>query len=148
MAALSPDLEALRSQCGIAVQGAGKIPFICFDLAGGANMAGSNVLIGEQGGQLDFLSTAGYRKLGLPGDMMPSATEPGDAAATSSTRSSASRSTATARSCAACSSAYVAGDDGQHQRRRDPGALRERYRQQSAQPDVRHRARPAPRASC
>ena len=47
---LSPDIDALRAQCGIAVQGAGKIPFICFDLAGGANIAGSNVLVGKQGG--------------------------------------------------------------------------------------------------
>lgn len=52
-------------------QGAGKIPFICFDLAGGANIAGSNVLVGNQGGQLDVLSTAGYSKLGLPGNMLP-----------------------------------------------------------------------------
>jgi hypothetical protein len=74
MAALSPDLEALRSQCGISVLGAGKVPFICIDLAGGANMVGSNVLIGGPGGQLDFLSTAGYGKLGLPGDMLPSMT--------------------------------------------------------------------------
>src|SRR5688572_17258177 len=58
-AALSPDLEALKQSCGIAVQGAGKIPFICIDLAGGANMAGSNVLTGGQGGQRDFLSAAG-----------------------------------------------------------------------------------------
>ena len=70
-AALSPDLEALKQACGIAVQGAGKIPFICFDLAGGANIAGSNVLMGRSGGQRDFLSTAGYNKLGLPGDMVP-----------------------------------------------------------------------------
>ena len=49
-------------------QGAGKIPFICFDLAGGANIAGSNVLVGKEGGQLDFLSTQGYSKQGLPGD--------------------------------------------------------------------------------
>jgi len=76
MAALSPDLEALRASCGIEVLGAGKIPFICFDLAGGANMVGSNVLIGGQGGQLDFLSTAGYAKLGLPGDMVPSLINP------------------------------------------------------------------------
>ena len=74
MAALSPDLEALRTSCGIDVQGAGKIPFICIDLAGGANMVGSNVLIGGPGGQLDFLSTAGYGRLGLPGDMLPSMT--------------------------------------------------------------------------
>jgi hypothetical protein len=51
--------------------GAGKIPFICFDLSGGANLAGSNVLVGQAGGQLDVLSTAGYSKLGLPGTMLP-----------------------------------------------------------------------------
>jgi hypothetical protein len=70
-AALSPDLQALLGPCGIATLGAGKIPFICFDLAGGANIAGSNVLVGQQGGQQDFLATAGYNKLGLPGDMTP-----------------------------------------------------------------------------
>ena len=70
-AALSPDLEALRGSCGISVEGAGKIPFISFDLAGGANIAGSNVLVGGAGGQQDFLSTSGYNKLGLPGDMSP-----------------------------------------------------------------------------
>jgi hypothetical protein len=56
--------------CGIS-GGAGKVPFICFDLSGGANIAGSNVLMGKEGGQLDFLSTAGYSKLGLPGNMTP-----------------------------------------------------------------------------
>src|SRR5512140_223360 len=71
MAALAPDLQALKTSCGIDVQGAGKIPFICIDLAGGANMAGSNVLLGGPGGQLDFLSTAGYGVQGLPGDMLP-----------------------------------------------------------------------------
>ncbi len=76
MAALSPDLEALRSTCGIEVLGAGKIPFICIDLAGGANMVGSNVLIGGPGGQRDFLTTAGYGKLGLPGDMVPGLVNP------------------------------------------------------------------------
>jgi hypothetical protein len=75
-AALSSDLEALKINCGISVQGAGKIPFICFDLAGGANMAGSNVLTGGQGGQLDFLSTAGYSRLGLPGNMIPPVIDP------------------------------------------------------------------------
>ncbi len=68
---LSPDLEAqLATPCNI-TDGAGKIPFICFDLAGGANIAGSNVLVGQSGGQQDFLSTAGYEKMGLPGDMVP-----------------------------------------------------------------------------
>lgn len=75
-AALSSDLEALRASCGISVQGAGKIPFISFDLAGGANIAGSNVLVGGFGGQQDFLSTAGYNKLGLPGDMSPAIANP------------------------------------------------------------------------
>ncbi|MFT5676237.1 MAG: hypothetical protein ACI808_002178 [Paraglaciecola sp.] len=75
-AALSDDLEALKSSCGIATQGAGKIPFIIFDLAGGANIAGSNVLVGSRGGQMDFLSTSGYSKLGLPGDMVPSIANP------------------------------------------------------------------------
>lgn len=73
--ALSADVAAEVAACGIATQGAGKIPFICFDLAGGANMAGSNVLVGGQGGQMDFLSTAGYSKLGLPGDMVPGIAE-------------------------------------------------------------------------
>lgn len=70
-AELSQDLKDWRDSCGIASAGAGKIPFICFDLAGGANIAGSNVLLGKSGGQLDFLSTAGYNKLGLPGTMLP-----------------------------------------------------------------------------
>ena len=76
MADLSPDLQALKTSCGLDVLGASKIPFICIDLAGGANMAGSNVLIGGPGGQLDFLTTAGYGKLGLPGDMIPPLVNP------------------------------------------------------------------------
>jgi len=74
--ALSNDLQLKLGPCGISTQGAGKIPFICIDLAGGANIAGSNVLVGQQGGQLDFLSTAGYSKLGLPGDMIPPIANP------------------------------------------------------------------------
>ena len=69
--ALSQDLLDMVDACGVATQGAGKIPFICFDLAGGCNLAGSNVLVGQQGGQLDFLSTMGYERQGLPGDMIP-----------------------------------------------------------------------------
>lgn len=75
-AALSGDLLPLITQCGIATQGAGKIPFIAFDLAGGSNQAGSNVLVGQQGGQLDFLSTGGYERQGLPGDMIPPIVNP------------------------------------------------------------------------
>ncbi|MCH7829012.1 MAG: general secretion pathway protein GspF [Proteobacteria bacterium] len=77
LASLSTDLDnLLLNPCQIATDGAGKIPFICFDLAGGANIAGSNVLIGQSGGQNDFLSTAGYQKMGLPGDMVPGLNDP------------------------------------------------------------------------
>jgi hypothetical protein len=58
-------------ECGISAGGAGKIPFLCFDLAGGASVAGSNVLVGGPGGQLDLLTDEGYLKLGLPADMTP-----------------------------------------------------------------------------
>ncbi|MCB1625646.1 MAG: hypothetical protein KDI32_13720 [Pseudomonadales bacterium] len=70
--ALSPDLNALKgpTECNIQL-GAGKIPFIAFDLAGGANLNGSEALIGGPGGPLDFLSTGGYARLGLPGDLLP-----------------------------------------------------------------------------
>ncbi|MCG6885801.1 MAG: general secretion pathway protein GspF [Proteobacteria bacterium] len=76
-AALSGDIQTLATSSGCPVNtfAGGKIPVICFDLAGGANIAGSNVLVGGPGGQLDALSTAGYSKLGLPGDMLPGQTE-------------------------------------------------------------------------
>lgn len=75
---LDATTQALVTACNIS-NGAGKIPFICFDLAGGANLNGSEALIGGAGGQLDFLSTAGYDKLGLPGDMLPNSPNPGSA---------------------------------------------------------------------
>jgi hypothetical protein len=77
-AVLSPDLQALLgpTECDIATLGAGKIPFICFDLAGGCSQAGSNVLVGQRTGQLDFLSTNGYERQGLPGDMIPPIVNP------------------------------------------------------------------------
>ena len=76
-AALAGDIQPLLAPCGITT-GAGKIPFICFDLAGGGNIAGSNVLVGGPKGQLDFLSVAGYSKLGLPGTMVPSPSTTGN----------------------------------------------------------------------
>src|SRR5690348_8095049 len=71
---LSSDIQALLAsdQCNVTL-GAGLIPFICFDLAGGANLVGSEVIVGVQGGQANFLSTAGYGKMGVPGNMVPSA---------------------------------------------------------------------------
>jgi hypothetical protein len=72
-AALSGDIQALldKTQCNVPTA-SGSLPFICFDLAGGANLVGSEVLVGVQGGQRNFLSTAGYGKLGVPGNMVPS----------------------------------------------------------------------------
>jgi hypothetical protein len=76
LAQLAEDLAADANLLGCGVDRTGtKIPFICFDLAGGANLAGSNVLVGKQLGQLDVLSTAGYSKLGLPGDQVPGVAE-------------------------------------------------------------------------
>ena len=72
-AALSEDISLLAKDigCSFGVDG-GKVPFICFDLAGGANLAGSNVLVGGAGGQNDgTISTAGHSKMGIPGDMVP-----------------------------------------------------------------------------
>ena len=76
---LSSDLHALATSIGCplgGLSGESKIPFICFDLAGGANLAGSNVLVGQGGGQMDFLSTSGFSKMGLPGDIIPGLGDP------------------------------------------------------------------------
>jgi hypothetical protein len=42
-----------------------KIPFIGLDLAGGANIAGGNVMVGGPNGQMDALSPEGYTYLGF-----------------------------------------------------------------------------------
>jgi hypothetical protein len=73
---LACDIQTAVTQCQITA-GSGMIPFICFDLTGGGNIAGSNVLVGGPKGQLDFLSVAGYSKLGLPGTMVPNASATG-----------------------------------------------------------------------
>ena len=78
----APSLFGLLGRSGVAkaqavpcvggpAGGAGMIPFICIDLSGGANIAGSNVLTGGPGGQEDLLSLDGYSKLGLPPDFTP-----------------------------------------------------------------------------
>jgi hypothetical protein len=78
--AISPNLlDSLHTpytSCDLGTVAGRKIPFICIDLAGGANIAGSNVIVGGPGGQRDALSTAGYRKLGLPPDILPFANNP------------------------------------------------------------------------
>jgi hypothetical protein len=74
-AGLDADIQALlgTGQCNIP-SGSGSLPFIVFDLAGGANLVGSEALVGVQGGQANFLSTAGFGKLGVPGNMVPTST--------------------------------------------------------------------------
>src|SRR6202008_2046625 len=74
-AGLDADIAALlaQGQCNVP-SGSGSLPFIVFDLAGGANLVGSEALVGVQGGQANFLSTAGFGKLGVPGNMVPTST--------------------------------------------------------------------------
>lgn len=62
--------KAMAACAGDGVQQAGKTPVIIFDLAGGANFAGSNVMVGKAGGQMDYL--ADYARLGLPSGFHPS----------------------------------------------------------------------------
>src|SRR5207237_1931071 len=73
--ALSTDMQALleANQCNVpsAAAAISGVPFICFDLAGGANLVGSEVLVGVQGGPSNLLSAAGYATLGVPGNMLP-----------------------------------------------------------------------------
>lgn len=64
--------NAYAAECGVQQAAAqAKIPFIAFDLAGGASIAGSNVIVGGKGGQKDFLPADGYVRLGLPTTMAP-----------------------------------------------------------------------------
>lgn len=49
----------------------GRIPYLGFDMGGGANIAGSNIMVGGMAGQEDFLTANGYAKLGLPEAITP-----------------------------------------------------------------------------
>ena len=71
---LAREAHAQSAACGIdnnPMLGAGKIPFLGIDQGGGANIAGSNVIVGGMGGQEDFLDASGYAKLGLPQAIIP-----------------------------------------------------------------------------
>jgi hypothetical protein len=75
---LDQDILDLKQECNIlgtqntAAMGTnGPVPFITIDLAGGANLMGSEALAGMAGSPINFISTAGYNKLGLPGSMVP-----------------------------------------------------------------------------
>lgn len=52
----------------------GMTPVIIIDLAGGGNIAGSNVMVGGAGGQMDLLADSSYASLGLPTEFAPSRT--------------------------------------------------------------------------
>ena len=67
-----PERAVAQAVCGGGVLSQPKMPAIVFDLGGGANTAGSNVLVGGPGGQLDFLDVGGYERQGLPVGMLPS----------------------------------------------------------------------------
>lgn len=60
-----------QASCALTGAGAGKIPFIGIDLGGGANIAGSNIMVGGPGGQDDPLNAEGYQLLGLPLSLSP-----------------------------------------------------------------------------
>lgn len=60
---------AAAMDCSTVLSASTRVPFLCFDLAGGGNIAGSNVIVGKQGGQKDFLTN--YLALGLPDGMRP-----------------------------------------------------------------------------
>lgn len=49
----------------------GPVPFITIDLAGGANLMGSEAIAGMSGSPTNFISTAGFSKQGVPGSMVP-----------------------------------------------------------------------------
>lgn len=71
---LAREAAAQSADCAIdnnPLLGAGKIPFLGVDQGGGANIAGSNIIVGGMGGQEDFLDPDGYAKLGLPDAILP-----------------------------------------------------------------------------
>lgn len=71
---LSGEARAQAAACVVdngGLIGAGKIPFLAIDQGGGANIAGSNVIVGGMAGQEDFLDPDGYAKLGLPNAIIP-----------------------------------------------------------------------------
>lgn len=54
-----------------AAAGGRMIPLLILDLAGGANIAGTNVVVGGRAGQRDYLPDGSYRSLGLAPEQEP-----------------------------------------------------------------------------
>lgn len=57
--------------CKAASGGARMVPLIILDLAGGANIAGSNVIVGDRGGQRSYLAAGSYSTIGLTAEQEP-----------------------------------------------------------------------------
>lgn len=71
---IAPEARAqvvANPDCGIGGLLGNRLPFIVFDLGGGASTCGSNVLVTGPGGSFDEISEDGYRKFGLPPDRTP-----------------------------------------------------------------------------
>ena len=128
---LGASKAAAQASCSLTGAGAGKIPFIGFDLGGGANIAGSNVMVGGPLGQEDQLTEGGLRAARLPLDMSPlnSADHRGrpDAEPRVSFRlRDAARHHGQGESCGI----------GEGRRRHRALSLVERHAEQSAEPDL------------
>lgn len=68
--------------CSAAASAGGMIPLIVLDLAGGANIAGTNVIVGARQGQRDYLPAGSYGSLGLSTAQEPGALDQNDPAFT------------------------------------------------------------------
>ena len=79
-AAVPPTITAQMTECKLqnvssaGMGTTGPVPFITIDLAGGANLMGSEAIAGMAGSPTNFISTAGFSKLGVPGNMVPTST--------------------------------------------------------------------------
>jgi hypothetical protein len=74
---LPPTIQAQKAECKLQTPSSagmgttGPVPFITIDLAGGANLMGSEAIAGMAGSPTNFISTAGFNKLGVPSAMIP-----------------------------------------------------------------------------
>ncbi len=76
LAMLSRHAMGAEPVCAPVASGAAAIPVIVIDLAGGANLAGSNVVVGGQNGQLDFLPAGSYATIGVSAAAEPQTVAP------------------------------------------------------------------------
>jgi len=78
--AVPPTIQAQMAECKLQQASSsgmgttGPVPFITIDLAGGANLMGSEAIAGMAGSPTNFISAAGFSKQGVPGNMVPTST--------------------------------------------------------------------------